>query len=361
MFGYNGWSHSISQQNVDFIDIINGKFYVGVSAFIKVQLKDGAFHEDVGYGVSEGLKSKALALEKARKEAVTDGMKRALKCFGNVLGNCILNKEYLIAINKIPKQPPPPLDPAQTKRTEREPSVEKARFSSLVQDKKLGLSRTVLEPRVLNRNQNYSEVHTPISAVPADGKSENMDSRPVMDLEDVGGSDSHTDPKQLRKLRQQQLQLKFRKEMETKKLPQELGQAKSEYTEVAIRQNGGHEGASAFSDSTSAGHRKPSSRDEHLADDPELWDFTLNGIDELDVPAGGTPSKGLCPSTPGNHQMHTRSKTPQRAPDEAPSYSGGQDRAQDRPQHQGQCQARLGEASSPYRQGLYMKKRRLDT
>lgn len=42
-------------------------------------LQDGAFHEDVGYGVSEGLKSKALSLEKARKEAVTDGMKRALR------------------------------------------------------------------------------------------------------------------------------------------------------------------------------------------------------------------------------------------------------------------------------------------
>ncbi|CAG03385.1 unnamed protein product, partial [Tetraodon nigroviridis] len=96
MFGYNGWSHSITQQN------------------------DGAFHEDVGYGVSEGLKSKALSLEKARKEAVTDGMKRALKycrpdcarghvgsqskCFGNALGNCILDKEYLLSINKIPKQ-----------------------------------------------------------------------------------------------------------------------------------------------------------------------------------------------------------------------------------------------------------------
>lgn len=47
-------------------------------------LQDGSFHEDVGYGVSEGLKSKALSLEKARKEAVTDGMKRALK-YGNLL------------------------------------------------------------------------------------------------------------------------------------------------------------------------------------------------------------------------------------------------------------------------------------
>ena len=42
-------------------------------------LKDGVFHEDTGYGVSEGMKSKALSIEKARKEAVTDGLKRALK------------------------------------------------------------------------------------------------------------------------------------------------------------------------------------------------------------------------------------------------------------------------------------------
>jgi DNA repair and recombination protein RAD52 len=41
--------------------------------------QDGSYHEDVGYGVSEGLKSKALSLEKARKEAVTDGLKRALR------------------------------------------------------------------------------------------------------------------------------------------------------------------------------------------------------------------------------------------------------------------------------------------
>ena len=48
-----------------------------------MQLKDGTYHEDVGYGVSEGMRSKALSIEKARKEAVTDGLKRALRyrCF----------------------------------------------------------------------------------------------------------------------------------------------------------------------------------------------------------------------------------------------------------------------------------------
>uniref|UniRef100_A0A8C6YED5 DNA repair protein RAD52 homolog n=1 Tax=Naja naja TaxID=35670 RepID=A0A8C6YED5_NAJNA len=39
MFGYNGWAHSVTQQNVDFVDLNNGKFYVGVCAFVKVQLK----------------------------------------------------------------------------------------------------------------------------------------------------------------------------------------------------------------------------------------------------------------------------------------------------------------------------------
>ncbi|XP_070828630.1 DNA repair protein RAD52 homolog [Chaetodon trifascialis] len=362
MFGYNGWSHSISQQNVDFVDLINGKFYVGVSAFVKVQLKDGSFHEDVGYGVSEGLKSKALSLEKARKEAVTDGMKRALKCFGNALGNCILNKEYLLAINKLPKQPPPPLDLMQTKRSDGEPSVDKARFSSLVREDKLAsavaLGRTPLEPRIHNQNQNCSEVHTPNAADSAlDRQRENVCSRPVMD----SVSEGHTDPKQLRKLRQQQLQQKFRKEMEAKRLQQKQHQTKSEDTEVTIGRgsSGGHEDVPALSDSTSTGHRTPSSRDEYLADDPELWNFTLDGIEELNVPADGPQDRGLRPSTPSSHQMQTRSKTPQRAPgrppDQAPSYSSGQDRTQFRPQ------AGSGEAFSPYRQGQYMKKRRLDT
>ncbi|XP_074534368.1 DNA repair protein RAD52 homolog [Halichoeres trimaculatus] len=370
MFGYNGWSHSISQQNVDFVDLINGKFYVGVSAFIKVQLKDGAFHEDVGYGVSEGLRSKALALEKARKEAVTDGMKRALKCFGNALGNCILDKEYLTAINKIPKQPPPPLDPARTKRSEGEPSVDKARFSSLVQEERLvsvgGTGRMPLEPKILNTD--CSEVHTPNATRPATShERENAGCRPVSDSVDVEGSASHSDPKQLRKLRQQQLQQKFRREMEAKRMQQKQDQTKSETTEVPIRSGSSrcHEEVPALSDSSSGGNSKPSSRDEYLTDDPELWNFTLDGIEELDAPAGGPSSRMLRPSTPGNHKMQTRSKTPQRSlgrpPDEAPSYNRGQCMAQSRPHFQNQYQSRPGEAFSPYRTGQHIKKRRLDT
>ena len=66
-----------TNSTVDFIDHSNGRYFVGVSAFVRVQLRDGAFHEDIGYGTSEGMRSKALSLEKARKEAVTDGLKRS--------------------------------------------------------------------------------------------------------------------------------------------------------------------------------------------------------------------------------------------------------------------------------------------
>jgi DNA recombination protein Rad52 len=52
-------------------------------------LKDGTSHEDLGYGTAENMKTKGQALEKARKEAVSDGRKRALRLFGNGLGNCI--------------------------------------------------------------------------------------------------------------------------------------------------------------------------------------------------------------------------------------------------------------------------------
>lgn len=55
-----------------------------------------------------------------------------------------------------------------------------------------------------------------------------------MDSVDVVGSEEHTDPKQLRKLRQQQLQQKFRKEMEAKMLQQKHNQTKTENTEVTI-------------------------------------------------------------------------------------------------------------------------------
>ena len=55
----------------------------------------------MGYGHIENCKGKAPAFEKARKEAVTDALKRALRNFGKVLGNCLYDKEYLQKVTKI--------------------------------------------------------------------------------------------------------------------------------------------------------------------------------------------------------------------------------------------------------------------
>ncbi|KAG1125466.1 hypothetical protein G6F42_008693 [Rhizopus arrhizus] len=57
--------------------------------------------KDIGYGSSENTKSKAIAFEKARKQAVTDATKRALRNFGNALGNCIYDKVYLNGIGRM--------------------------------------------------------------------------------------------------------------------------------------------------------------------------------------------------------------------------------------------------------------------
>lgn len=61
--------------------------------------------QDIGYGCIENAKTKAMAFEKAKKEAATDGLKRALRTFGNVLGNCLYNQEYLKEVQKIKVKP----------------------------------------------------------------------------------------------------------------------------------------------------------------------------------------------------------------------------------------------------------------
>ncbi|KAL5344911.1 DNA repair protein rad52 [Pseudogymnoascus australis] len=107
VFGFNGWSSQIKDLQVDFVDENPATFKVslGLSAIVRVSLRDGTFHEDIGYGHIENCKGKAAAFEKAKKEATTDAMKRALRNFGNVLGNCIYDKEYLAKVTKVKVAP----------------------------------------------------------------------------------------------------------------------------------------------------------------------------------------------------------------------------------------------------------------
>ncbi|KAK0651538.1 hypothetical protein B0T16DRAFT_81557 [Cercophora newfieldiana] len=107
VFGFNGWSSSIQNIQVDFADEHPQTFKVnlGLSVIVRVTLRDGTFHEDIGYGHIENCKSKAAAFEKAKKEGTTDALKRALRNFGNVLGNCIYDKDYLSKVTKMKVAP----------------------------------------------------------------------------------------------------------------------------------------------------------------------------------------------------------------------------------------------------------------
>ena len=106
IFGYNGWSTEVKGVTIDFLDERQGKFNIGCSAIIRVTLNNGAYREDVGYGVVENERRKAAAFERAKKAAVTDGLKRALKSYGNALGNCLYDKDFLSKIDKVKFDPP---------------------------------------------------------------------------------------------------------------------------------------------------------------------------------------------------------------------------------------------------------------
>ncbi|KAH0512519.1 DNA repair protein RAD52-like protein [Microtus ochrogaster] len=261
MFGYNGWAHSITQQNVDFVDLNNGKFYVGVCAFVRVQLKDGSYHEDVGYGVSEGLRSKALSLEKARKEAVTDGLKRALRSFGNALGNCILDKDYLRSLNKLPRQLPLEVDLAKTKREDFEPSVEQARYNSCRQNEAMGPSK----PQEATSPCRPSHPHDSDSRLQGA-----KDCSSSCSLAATGESDA-IHQRKLRKLRQKQLQQQFRQRMEARL----QGQAPAAEVEAEPEDN--------------------------PEDNPEMWDLTPD-LEDIIKPLSRPESPQTSTTRALNHQ-----------------------------------------------------------
>ncbi|KAL8850139.1 MAG: hypothetical protein Q9221_004900 [Calogaya cf. arnoldii] len=123
VFGFNGWSSCIKEIQLDFVEESQstGKVSLGLSVIVRVTLRDGTYHEvnhqsllsylcaqplqDIGYGHIENCKGKAAAFEKAKKEGTTDGMKRALRNFGNILGNCVYDKDFVAKVSKLKVAP----------------------------------------------------------------------------------------------------------------------------------------------------------------------------------------------------------------------------------------------------------------
>ncbi|AFM98985.1 Rad52 recombination DNA repair protein [Encephalitozoon hellem ATCC 50504] len=103
IFGFNGWSSEIRSISTDYEEAEDKKISLGVSCLVRVMLKDGTYREDIGFGSAENQRSKAAAYEKAKKEAATDALKRALRQFGNSLGNCCYDKNYIREVQRIHK------------------------------------------------------------------------------------------------------------------------------------------------------------------------------------------------------------------------------------------------------------------
>lgn len=105
-FGFNGWSSEVRNITIDYCDVDPDKrVSLGVTATVRVNLQDGTFHEDVGFGHVENAKTKYMAFDKCKKEATTDALKRALRKFGNSLGNCLYNNNFGKQVSRMSSRP----------------------------------------------------------------------------------------------------------------------------------------------------------------------------------------------------------------------------------------------------------------
>lgn len=91
------WSISRCQSDTSRWYIPRGK----VSRTKAIAFTYTELYQDIGYGHIENCKGKAAAFEKAKKEGTTDGLKRALRNFGNLLGNCVYDKDYVAKVTKL--------------------------------------------------------------------------------------------------------------------------------------------------------------------------------------------------------------------------------------------------------------------
>jgi DNA repair and recombination protein RAD52 len=82
VFGYNGWCSTVTKIETDFVDMDpeTRRYNIGITAIVKVTLKDGTCHEDVGYGTGENMKSKGAALDKVRFVMLRDGRFTVITC-----------------------------------------------------------------------------------------------------------------------------------------------------------------------------------------------------------------------------------------------------------------------------------------
>lgn len=102
IFGFDGWSSEILKMETVISQENHGRFLVVVQCITRVTLvREGNSNDGIGTGKAENSPSRAMALDKARKEAQTDALKRALRMFGKSLGNCVYDKEFKMHVRKV--------------------------------------------------------------------------------------------------------------------------------------------------------------------------------------------------------------------------------------------------------------------
>ncbi|XP_050682660.1 DNA repair protein RAD52 homolog isoform X2 [Leptidea sinapis] len=101
-WGFNNWNWAVTKQDLDFVELVNGKYTAGVAAFVSVSVKNLDIHrENVGYATSVGV-TKGSAIHRARKCAVTNALRETLLSFG---GN--VATELLELVETKPEVPTP--------------------------------------------------------------------------------------------------------------------------------------------------------------------------------------------------------------------------------------------------------------
>ncbi|XP_071630441.1 uncharacterized protein [Temnothorax longispinosus] len=87
VFGEGKWNHTVVSQTLDFKDanydaLNDPRYHTGYVSFVKVQLENGNFHEDVGYFNAEE-PTKGLSIYSARIGSAINALKRVLLSFGD--------------------------------------------------------------------------------------------------------------------------------------------------------------------------------------------------------------------------------------------------------------------------------------
>lgn len=90
IFGFGGWSYTITGLTKDSVEHSNGKWQAAYTCIVRVTVGD-VVREDVGFG-SGFAKQIGDAIEGATKEATTDALKRCLRTFGNRFGLALYDK-----------------------------------------------------------------------------------------------------------------------------------------------------------------------------------------------------------------------------------------------------------------------------